>query len=210
MSKKYSKEELFVKFRNLGWSESQQSRSIFNFLIRARNETRGPNVLLDLGAGECRYNFFFDECHYIAVDFAKGDKRWDWSNLDLIGDISNPKFIKDESVDFCLCTTTLEHISEPHRFFMEIERILKPGGNLYLYVPYLIDEHQTPYDFFRYTSFGLKYLVKQADLKLIFLRPSSGPLSTGIHLINHSLSVAIPKNILTRLFVIFSQSPSCK
>src|SRR3989344_5800342 len=134
MAKKYSKKELFIKFKNLGWSNSPQSKSIFNFLMRVRKETQGRNILLDLGAGECRYDFFFDNCHYISIDFAKGDKSWDWNKLDIIGDISNPKFIKNNSVDFCLCTTTLEHINEPQRFFREIYRILKRGGRLFLEV----------------------------------------------------------------------------
>lgn len=78
-----------------------------------------------------------------------------------------------------MSTTTLEHLSEPFSFFSQVERILKPGGKIFLYVPFAIGEHQIPYDFFRYTSYGLRYLCKKSGLKVISIVPSNSALHTS-------------------------------
>jgi hypothetical protein len=44
----------------------------------------------------------------------------------------------------------------------EYHRVLKPGGMLFLTAPMAHMEHQTPYDFFRYTSYGLRSLAERA------------------------------------------------
>lgn len=197
-SKKFQqprRNNLFKEFKNLGWSDNIQSKTTFNFLLSASKQIHSNQILLDLGAGECRYNFFFAHCHYVSVDFGKGDKKWDFSKLDILGDITKLDFIRDNSIDFCLNTVTLEHINEPQRFFREVARILKPGGKLFLYAPFIVAEHQVPYDFFRYTSYGLRYLSEQGGLKVVSLIPSNGPLSTGISLVHYSLQIAAGRNI---------------
>ena len=120
--------ECYKRFGQLGWGDDSQSLSVFNFLMHAREQVPPGSVLLDLGAGECRYQFFFEHCHYLSVDFAKGDSQWDYSKLNLVGNITDLAFISDASVDFCLNTTTLEHLSEPSIFFAGVHRILRPGG----------------------------------------------------------------------------------
>ncbi len=173
-----TEKKLFYNFKKLGWTDDDQSLSIFNLLMNARKKTLPNTILLDMGAGQSRYKFFFEHCYYISVDFAQGESRWDYSNLDFIGDICNLNFIKNESVNNCLNTTTLEHINEPSNFFSEVHRILKPSGKLFLYVPFVYTEHQIPHDYFRYTSYGLKYLCEKVGLRVISIKPSNSPLYT--------------------------------
>ena len=54
--------ELFERFKRLGWTDDAQSMAIFNFLIDAKNQMPPNSILLDLGAGESRYKFFFEHC----------------------------------------------------------------------------------------------------------------------------------------------------
>lgn len=179
--------ELLSKFKSLGWGDSQQSQSIFNLLIQARNQVQPNDVILDLGAGECRYRFFFDKCNYVSVDFGKGDKNWDFGSNDIIGDITRLDFIKSESVPYVLNTTVLEHINEPGELISHIYRILRPGGKLFLYVPFVQFEHQIPFDFYRYTSYGLRYLCEKSGLKVVELAPSNTPLETSLTFLLHSV-----------------------
>jgi len=195
------RKQFFKKFKKLGWGNDAQSVNVFNFMMDAKKQVPSDSILLDLGAGQCRYKFFFKHCYYLAVDFAKGDSRWDYSKLDFVGDICNLGFIRDESVDFCLNTVTLEHLSEPSLFFAEIRRILKPAGRLFLYAPFVSDEHQVPYDFFRYTSYGLKHLCQKNGLRVISLKPSNGSLYTGIRLATSTIINTKSKNILINLFL---------
>ena len=41
----------------------------------------------------------------------------------------------------------------------DIHRVLAPGGSMLLTVPFLWDEHEQPYDYARYSSFGLSHLA---------------------------------------------------
>jgi len=195
------RKKFFEQFRALGWDNDPQARSVFGFLMDARKQIPEDSILLDLGAGECRYSFFFKHCRYLSVDFTKGDAGWDYSKLDLIGDVCRPHFVKDDSVDFCLNTTTLEHLSEPVLFFKEVKRILKPGGKLFLYVPFVADEHQAPNDFFRYTSYGLRHLCDKSGLKVVSLYGSNKPLYTGIRCAHRSLGQADSGNIFVKVLL---------
>jgi SAM-dependent methyltransferase len=60
-----------------------------------------------------------------------------------------------------LCNQVLEHVFNPDFFLREIGRVLKPGGKLLLTVPFLWDEHEQPYDYARYSSFGLAALLRR-------------------------------------------------
>ncbi len=62
--------EKFAKFLRLGWTASSESGNrIFDFLYNASLEAGRDDLILDLGAGQCRYSFFFDHASYIGIDF---------------------------------------------------------------------------------------------------------------------------------------------
>jgi SAM-dependent methyltransferase len=168
------------QFKRLGWELDEQGGAIFEFLYRASREVSPADIVLDLGAGQCRYKFFFEHAKYVAADFARGDAKWDYSHLDIRADITDLSYIKDNAADFCLNTVTLEHLPEPHHFIREVARILKPGGKLFLYLPFIADEHQIPYDFFRYTSYGLKYMAEKAGLTEIKVIPTNTALISAL------------------------------
>ena len=63
------------------------------------------------------------------------------------------------SVDKVISNQVLEHVFTQDLFISEIHRILKPGGLLLLSVPFVWDEHETPYDYIRYTSFGIRHFL---------------------------------------------------
>ncbi|MFT7090977.1 MAG: hypothetical protein ACJAYW_000940 [Candidatus Azotimanducaceae bacterium] len=69
-------------------------------------------------------------------------------------------------------------------FLAEIFRVLKPGGQLLLTVPFVWDEHEQPFDFARYSSFGLRHLLKRAGFEVKELRKSNQDLSTIFQLFN--------------------------
>jgi SAM-dependent methyltransferase len=61
----------------------------------------------------------------------------------------------------------LEHVFNPDEFLAEINRVLKPGGRLLLTVPFVWDEHEQPYDYARYSSFGLRVLLEKHGLQIL-------------------------------------------
>lgn len=138
----------------------------------AANMAEGTFVL-DAGAGECVYKKFFAHCQYKAIDLAVGEDRWNYSNLDYIAPLHEMP-IDDGMFDAVLCTQVLEHLEWPRESVAEMYRVLKPGGKLYMTVPMAQSEHQVPYDFFRYTSYGIMSICRQAGFKDVEIVPLGG------------------------------------
>lgn len=82
--------------------------------------------------------------------------------------------LADESVDTVLCTFVLEHLEDPLRALQEIRRVLRPGGHLILSAPQSWHLHEAPRDFYRYTGYGLQYLLETSGLESLEVTPLSG------------------------------------
>jgi SAM-dependent methyltransferase len=96
--------------------------------------------------------------------------------VDVACDIENLPF-KTGSVDYVLNVAVLEHVPFPGRAIDEIHRILKPGGKLYCYIPFIQGFHASPNDFQRFTSEGMKVQFRNFDIeKLQAVGPTSGML----------------------------------
>ena len=63
-----------------------------------------------------------------------------------------------------LCTEVLEHLPEPQKAIDEMFRVLKPGGQLLLTTRFLFPIHDAPHDYFRYTKYGLRHLLRRFDI----------------------------------------------
>ena len=66
-----------------------------------------------------------------------------------------------------LSTQTLEHVPNPERIVAEWARVLRPGGNLLLTLPFMWPEHEMPYDFQRYTTNGLRAILEKSGFEII-------------------------------------------
>lgn len=131
------------------------------------------NRVLDAGAGEGRYKRYMGRFAYTGLDFAKGDGSWDYGDLDVVGDVLNMPF-REGSFDAAVCTQVIEHVPDPLRLLQELRRVVRPGGFILLSSPLGFGEHQVPYDFFRYTSYGLRELARRADLETVRVTPMGG------------------------------------
>ncbi len=129
--------------------------------------------LLDAGAGEGNYRNHFAKQRYCGLDLGIGDGAWDYSRLDVLGDLTRLPF-SDATFHGCVNVVTLEHVREPARVVAELARALAPGGRLLLIAPHEWEEHQQPHDYYRYTRYGLEYLLQQAGLTDISIRPVGG------------------------------------
>jgi SAM-dependent methyltransferase len=129
--------------------------------------------LLDAGSGEGQYAHHFSSQRYCGVDLAVGDTAWDYSRLDAVADLTALPF-RPAAFDAAIHIVTIEHLREPGRALQEIARTLKPGATLLIAAPHEWEVHQAPHDYFRYTRYGLAYLVEAAGLDVIEMRPAGG------------------------------------
>jgi SAM-dependent methyltransferase len=129
--------------------------------------------VLDAGAGEGQYAHYFQRHRYCGVDLAVGDAAWDYSRLDAMADLTALPF-RTGAFDAALHIVTIEHLREPGRALAEIGRSLKPGGVLLVAAPHEWEVHQAPHDYFRYTRYGLAYLLESAGFEKLEIHASGG------------------------------------
>jgi SAM-dependent methyltransferase len=110
---------------------------------------------LDLGAQTGPYAEYFPR--RVALDLRAGP------GVQVLGDAAALGFV-DASFDIVLCTEMLEHVPEPQRAVDEMRRVLKPGGLLLLTTRFLFPIHDAPHDYFRYTKYGLRHLLREFDV----------------------------------------------
>ena len=122
--------------------------------------------LLDVGCGSKPYRNYFSATKYTGLDTDNSGHQHHDEDIDVIYDGKIFPF-GDKEFDSVLCNQVLEHVFEPALLLNETNRVLKTGGKCLFTVPFVWDEHEQPYDYARYSSFGLKYLFEQHGFKVV-------------------------------------------
>lgn len=126
-------------------------------------------LVLDAGAGRSPYRRLFAHAKYESADIVQRDGGP--NAVDYVCDLKSIP-VEDARFDRVLFNQVLEHVPEPPAVLAELHRVLKPGGEILCSCPLFFHEHQKPYDFYRYTKFGLRYLFEQAgytDIRISWL-----------------------------------------
>lgn len=178
----------------------------------AVNRSLFKGSLLNAGCGDITYEFIYK-------DLVQSQIRFDWPNtvhdkslIDVYGSVTDLPFA-DRSFDVILCTEVLEHVNEPKHTLNEFYRVLKPGGYVILSVPFLYQMHEQPYDFFRYTYYGLNYLFTGSGFKVISCKARGEIAAVLIYMfrklvkriaskiLGRTLSEKIPYALLDKLYL---------
>ena len=150
--------------------------------------------LLDVGCGTKPYLPLFEQRvkHYTGLDFSKtAGKRID--HADVVGDATKLPF-RVSTFDTILSTEVIEHIPEPAKALSEMYRVLRPGGYLILSAPLFWPLHEEPHDFYRYTKFGLNYLLKSAGFSIKETGDTTGFFETVGQLFAYGLYLKYGQN----------------
>ena len=162
--------------------------------------------LLDIGCGNKPYEQLFNVESYIGVELDTVENRTN-KKADYFYDGLTLPFSSD-SFDSIICNQVFEHVFNPDQFLQEIFRVTKPGGKIILTAPFIWDEHEQPYDFARYTSYGLNFLLKKYGFEVITFKKTLSDASLFFQLINVYLyKVTLTKNKYFNLsFMVFLHS----
>lgn len=171
-----------------------------HYLIRAalwseinRQSNFVAGRVLDFGCGAKPYEQLFNLAEeYIGVDIEDSGHNHEDSKVDLFWDgVSLP--FEDNYFDSVVSFEVFEHVFNPSEVFKEIRRVLKPGGTLLMSTPFIYGEHEQPFDFARYTSFGIKHMLEINDFNVIEAKKTGSFHSVAIQTTIAYLEKATPK-----------------
>lgn len=153
-----------------------------NFFRRIQPNLEG--VVADLGCGRMPYRQEIIErgCQYVGVDWPNS---YHGVEPDVASDLNAAVDLPDHSVNVVMSFSVLEHLCRPGTMLAESWRILKPGGHLYMEVPFQWHVHEAPFDYYRFTCYGLEKLLSDAGFEEIEITPNGGFWTTWVLKFNY-------------------------
>ena len=159
------------------------------------------SVLIDFGCGDMPYKSVIDLMvgKYIGVDLEMNPKA------DHHIDFDSKTTLPDNYCDIILSNQVLEHVDSPHSYLSEAYRLLKPGGSAIITTHGYWYYHPTPYDYWRWTSAGLKKTIEAQGFEIETFHGIMGLAASGIQLFQDAILLKLPK-ILIPPFAFIMQS----
>jgi SAM-dependent methyltransferase len=169
-------------------------------LLREGVAELGPRLagrMIDIGCGERPYADCFPNVnryvgieHLGAVINVASAIRVSFSNIDHLVDAfaegEKLPFL-DASFDSCVATEVLEHVGDPAAVVAEVARVLKDDALCLVTVPFVGELHQIPYDYRRYTRFGIEKQFADAGFEVIEMRSRGNFTITAGRVLAHAI-----------------------
>ncbi|RBQ26588.1 MULTISPECIES: methyltransferase domain-containing protein [Arcobacteraceae] len=172
-------------------SKNHKNRKSYNWLLYDLSDKYlieyipfYKGVMLDLGCADKPFEEFFTQHvdKYIGVDWTNCLHD---SNADIVADLNKELLIESNFADTVVSLNVLEHLYDPQQFLKESYRVLKDDGTIILHIPFQWWVHEAPHDYFRYTPYGLRYLLSEAGYTDIKIQPIAGFFTTILMKINY-------------------------
>ncbi len=100
----------------------------------------------------------FNQATYIGFDFYDGE------NVDVVGDAHklSSYFQGQEKFDLIFSSAVFEHLHMPWVVAIEIQRLLKVGGYVFVETHFSFSSHERPWHFFQFSDMGLRALFNDS------------------------------------------------
>jgi SAM-dependent methyltransferase len=127
--------------------------------------------VLDIGCGNKPYERMFNTIttEYIGCDIVQSSQN----KVDIICTAFQIP-LPDSSFDTVFSTQVIEHVDNHQQLVNEAYRLLKPGGHFIVSGPMYWPLHEEPYDYFRFTKYGFKYILEKAKFSEIEILSNGG------------------------------------
>lgn len=173
-----------MAFVGLVYADHNRSGPVRRALTSALATLPADGFALNVGAGRTRI-----DPRVRNLDIFEGP------HIDYVGQAEAIP-LPDASVDLVITQEVLEHVADPFKAIAEIHRVLKPGGTLYLQLPFVIGYHPGPTDFWRFTREGMTRLIEIAGLQCkefgVAVGASTGFYRVAVEYFAILLSVPLP------------------
>jgi SAM-dependent methyltransferase len=158
-----------IDFLSFNWLALKVNNNSF-----ARHCHLMRGLVIDLGCGPSPYkqDILKVADQYIGVDWQLS--QHDQNNVDIFADLTKELPFSDNYADTIVSFQVMEHLPEPMIFLTECLRILKPGGRIIITVPFMWHVHEEPHDYFRYTRYGLEYMLGKGGFTDILVEENTG------------------------------------
>jgi SAM-dependent methyltransferase len=178
-------------------------KGLYQHIRALAAEIRGKT--LDVGCGRKPYESLFPSSEYIGLEIDTPENRKN-KKADVYYDGNRFPFANAE-FDSVVINEVFEHVFRPDDFLSEVRRVLKPGGALLMTVPFVWDEHETPSDYARYSSYGLSAILGKHGFRVEVLRKSIDDIRVVFQLLTgyiykKTVTQSAPLNALLTLLLI--------
>lgn len=139
--------------------------------------------LVDIGCGNKPYEIWSHGkiSQYIGCDVIQSSSN----KVDILCEANNIP-LESKSFDTILSTQAIEHIEDYQGMIDEAFRLLTSGGYFILSGPFYWYLHEEPFDFYRFTKHGFKYILEKSGFEVIQTSPNGGAWATLGLMINHT------------------------
>lgn len=129
--------------------------------------------VLDFGCGSKPYEALFTNAvNYIGMDLETTGHDHIDSKVDVFYDGRVLQF-PDSHFDAVVSFEVFEHVFNLPDILKEINRVTKDAGHLLISTPFAWPEHEVPYDYARYSSFGIAHLLKNSGYEILEIKKTT-------------------------------------
>lgn len=151
-------------FRIVNYYKFYIAKRLLHLSFKRNGKAYIEGLILDVGGGLSPFQKYVKDGRFITIDYNSH------VNPTIIGAAACLPF-KSNSFDSVLCTEVLEHVEEPGVCIKEMKRVLKDKGYMYITVPMIWCLHYEPYDFYRFTKYGITYLLNRERFNIVRVEP---------------------------------------
>jgi SAM-dependent methyltransferase len=154
--------------------------------------------VLDLGCGNKPYEGMFQGIakEYIGCDVVQSSMN----KVDVICEATKIP-LPDASFDTVFSTQVIEHVDDHQALVKEAFRLLKPGGHFIVSGPMYWHLHEEPYDYFRFTKYGFKYILEKNGFSVAEILSNGGKWALMGQVIIHTMPARLVRLKFYRAFV---------
>ncbi len=163
-----------------------------------RAAPRAHGRLLDVGCGDKAFEALFTPFvesytgveHQAVFESTQASQRT--AKPDVLYDGKRLPF-DAASFDTVLSTSVLEHTPDPAALIAEMARVLKPDGTVILTTPFAFRLHEEPYDYYRFTPYGLAAMLERVGLHIVDTQAFGSVWSVVGHKLNSYLAFRLAR-----------------